>query len=217
MPKANYYNFFFVDEEMSHDFDLKTLVHESTVGVIWEFSCGCCIQFPSLHSSEVVLGEMKEQWGGRLCRKSTSPWGDNWNHLPPTDHFFCREDPKLIERLADLMMMPEEYFHLIEGVSLVPSKDFREANDAMKLKIVFSTPVPLPERKNDFKKAKKLPEALRKTLEAENSRKTTLTDKELEDLFAQPAAKKSKKSKNEKPNKGKAPNNIRKTKKPVKL
>ena len=221
MPKANYYDFISVEHNIIgtpvHQFELKTLILESTFGVIWEFSCGCCIQFPCHRSSELVLKKMKENYEGRLCRKSTSLWGDNWSNQAPTEHFLCRKDPRLAERLSDLTFLQEEYFHLMPGVSIVPVSDFQEASLAMKLMMTFTRNISVPEKNNDFKKAKKLPEALRKTLEAENSKKEKLTDKELEDLFAQPSTKKSKKSTKKNPNKGKAPNNIRKTKKPVKL
>jgi len=72
------------------------------------------------------------------------------------------------------------------------------------------------------KKGGKLPKTVKETLQEANEQKeAALTDAQLAELFNADsnAAKKqkAKKASKKKPNRGKAPNNIRKTKKPTKL
>jgi hypothetical protein len=86
------------------------------------------------------------------------------------------------------------------------------------LKDVFSNPLPNTTKP---KKGGPLPKTVKETLQEANTQtEQALTDEKLAELFAADstdAQKKKKKTSNKKPNKGKAPNNIRKTKKPVKL
>ena len=85
----------------------------------------------------------------------------------------------------------------------------------------FSDPLPNTIKP---KKGGPLPKTVKETLQEANTQ-PALTDEQLVELFkdsatlsdSNPAKKTTKKSSKKKPNKGKTPNNIRKTKKPAKM
>ncbi|CAG5091518.1 Oidioi.mRNA.OKI2018_I69.PAR.g13094.t1.cds [Oikopleura dioica] len=85
---------------------------------------------------------------------------------------------------------------------------------------IFNSTVQIPTQEREAKgKERKLPKELKNALQIQPVAEKPLSEKELVDLFNQSSEKlkKRKAKETKKPNKGKAPNAIRKTKKPTKL
>ncbi|CAG5110306.1 Oidioi.mRNA.OKI2018_I69.chr2.g4719.t1.cds [Oikopleura dioica] len=202
MPEANFYKFLVIPEPdnpaKNWHFFIKTLKFDSIPGTFWEYSCGCCINFPAA-SMPKIPGAVLNCKGGNKVKKITSFWAKE--DSPKTSHYSCPKDPKFpnhLQRIVNRLAAPRpEYLFLAKSLLI---------------------PVQIPENRIEYKKERQLPESLRQSLEKENKKTSEkgMTDEQLEDLFARTHKKKQKKS-TKKPNKGKAPNNIRKTKKPVKL
>ena len=85
---------------------------------------------------------------------------------------------------------------------------------------IFTSAVQIPTQEREAKgKHRKLPKELKNALQIKPAPEKSLTEEEIINLFNQPTEKpkKEKSKETKKPNKGKAPNAIRKTKKPTKL
>ncbi|CAG5110911.1 Oidioi.mRNA.OKI2018_I69.chr2.g5258.t1.cds [Oikopleura dioica] len=214
MPKTNFYKLV-VEQEMddpSKDwfFYIKTQEFKSIPGVFWEYSCGCCIKLPSDCSDTFLRGPTAWSFDVEKISKKSSFWGED--DSPPTSHVYCPKEPEFLRTLQWHLNI------LVRNPRLFPHRLVHLASTALgreKLTKAFTTPAQIPD---DINKSL-LPENLRKSFEEEKKSGEALGDKELEDLFAAPTNKKTKKQKKsaKKPNKGKTPNNIRKTKKPVRL
>ncbi|CAG5110902.1 Oidioi.mRNA.OKI2018_I69.chr2.g5250.t1.cds [Oikopleura dioica] len=219
MPKTNFYKLV-VEPEVDDPskewfFYIKTQDFKSIPGVFWEYSCGCCIKLPSDCSDTFLRGPTAWSFDVEKINKKTSFWEKD--DSPPTSHVYCPKEPEFLRTLQWHLNI------LVRNPRLFPHRLVHLASTALgreKLTKAFTTPAQIPD--NNKNSCSLLPESLRKSLVEENIKKTSgeaLGDEELEDLFAAQTTKKTKKQKkpSKKPNKGKTPNNIRKTKKPVRL
>ena len=207
MPVVTY-DLYYSKDKARHAFHLRTLYYSRDNSIYWQFSCGCSIRMMNEVSEEAFHYQLEYAFEGHPLERKDSFWGQN--NMLKTEHYMCPKDPRLVERIS--LVCEQRKF------SLIPIS-MQEGHLNLMIKN-FSTHVDIFENAPKKKTTKKIPEVVRKHLEEENMKKrkeSAMTDDQLLDLFNQPAKKQRKSKQLKKPNKGKAPNNIRKTKKPAKL
>lgn len=211
MPVAEY-DLYISRENPRHEFQVRILYYNAD-RIYWQLSCGCSIRMQHEELEKQFQQQMYSAFDGHALDKKDSFWGEN--NLKKTEHYLCPKDSKLVERLGFIVEHEKETLFPIK--ELAPFLEFQWLN---LMKNTFSTQVDIFENLPKKKPTKKLPEVVRKHLEEEiknESNKRAMSDDQLVDLFNQPTKKQKKNKQMKKPNKGKAPNNIRKTKKPAKL
>ena len=201
------YDLYYSKDKARHAFHLRTVYYSRDNSIYWQFSCGCSIRMNEV-AEEAFHSQLEWAFEGHKLERKDSFWGQN--NMLKTEHFMCPKDPRLVERIS--LVCAQRKF------PLVPISG--QEGYLMLMIVTFSTHVDIFENAPKKKTTKKISEVVRKYLEEENTKKRkepAMTDDQLLDLFNQPTKKQRKNKQLKKPNKGKAPNNIRKTKKPAKL
>lgn len=206
------YDLYYSKDKARHAFHLRTVYYSRDNSIYWQFSCGCSIRMNEV-AEEAFHSQLEWAFEGHKLERKDSFWGQN--NMLKTEHFMCPKDPRLVERIS--LVCEQKKFLLFSKKELEENLQVEYRNLMIE---TFSTHVDIFENAPKKKTTKKISEVVRKYLEEENTKKRkepAMTDDQLLDLFNQPTKKQRKNKQLKKPNKGKAPNNIRKTKKPAKL
>ena len=173
---------------------------------------------------------------GRIVQKEQSLWKDP--DFKPAKHLFCPKDEQQVQHVKEYVekrraMLMEDGEKEMENCNCC-----LYGNDTMQTMmhlILFrstvqgtshsSTPSNLAPATKTARKGPRLPKAVKKVLQKahkdlEAATKPYTSDEKMAELFKETATsedKRQKKTLKKKPNQGKAPNNIRKTKKPARL
>jgi hypothetical protein len=231
------------DDHSGVKFQVKVLFYNSAV--YFEFSCGCCMLADASTSTLLApadfaclfINGLRKLFATRFVQKNLSLW--NSAGFEKTRHFFCPKDPQLFSMLIE--MLDEVHNEIPYNVKaymaeMVKSKEFlqRLENDPnfdlsyiarRYLMPVFNNPSTMPDTHSvpRMRKDRKLPKQAKEALQVKSSEisveEEALTDQQLVELFDENSEQKERKQKlsKKKPNKGKAPNAIRKTQKPARL
>ncbi|CAG5095019.1 Oidioi.mRNA.OKI2018_I69.XSR.g13992.t1.cds [Oikopleura dioica] len=202
----------------------------------FELSCKCKIQVPDIRIRDrfcmgtlmddiycVFMDTIAAVYKGTLVTKEESLWNDP--DFRPARHLFCSKDKKLTDHVGTFIKRRRRM--LIKKQGPVEGRNCScclFGNDHMQAKMhthlfmntVFEpTPQSSPDRSNEFKR---LPKSVKKVVLCA-PKLDTPEEKKVEDtaINKDQQVKREKKFVKKKPNQGKAPNNIRKTKKPPRL
>jgi len=232
------------EKQSGLEFQVKFLIHYQEVYI--EFSCGCCVKADNSTSLSMTpegfcamlqVG-LKKLFCGSYLKKKHAFWRNE--NFSKTRHFLCPLDLHLSVRLIEMIKASRhDYLNdtavIAEKFSIKIPKWITEGlaktdniaayHDYVRCvhrfyMPVYNNPSTMPDQDKQHCKERKLPNQLKKALQVvspEISEKR-LTDEQLVEIFEGSSAEQRKpKFAKKKPNKGKAPNAIRKTQKPVKI
>ena len=195
----------------------------------FELPCGCRFLTPDEKGQYqgLFLELLASFYRPSQLRLERSLWRND--NFKKAEHLFCDKDPDQKKRLMNLLLQRRvkvDSSGLLEvdrttKITAISATHLAESVFfCQQLTDIFSKPLPNTTKP---KKGGPLPKTVKETLqEANKQTEEALTDEQLAELFNADSTdaqkkKKAKKTSKRKPNKGKAPNNIRKSKKPVKL
>ena len=219
--------FHFEGIEGNPEFQIKCDLGRDKNGT-FELPCRCRFLIPDGKAQyfEAFFHLLADIYRKSEVRLEDSLWREA--NFEKAKHIFCDKDPDQEMRLSELLLQRRAILNDASGlvkldhttnIADIPESHIIEsAFFYLQLKDMFSKTLRNPRKP---KKGGQLPNSVKKTLQEANKRtEKGLTDDQLAELFKADShgTKKSvKKTLKRKPNKGKVPNNIRKTKKPAKL
>jgi len=227
------------DDHSGVEFQVKVLFYLNYDAVYFEFSCGCCMLAEDSTNhliapdtfADLFMKGLRKLFATTFVRKNLSLW--NSTSFEKTRHFFCPKDPQLFAMLIEMLYKLQK--EIADMAEMFRSKELlqRLKHDASfdlsfiaegYLMPYFNNASTMPDTHSVPRvlKDRKLPKQSKEALQvksAEISEEEALTDQQLVKLFGGNSEEKERKPKfiKKKPNKGKAPNAIRKTQKPAKL
>ena len=221
----------FAGIEGNPEFQIKCDIGREKGGTL-EFPCRC--RFLLRDEKSCTFGSFMDLLAATYQLSSvTTPENSHWGNEKlknfKADHIFCNKDPDQEMRFTEILLQRRAILNeelglvKIDGrtrIAVIPDSDIIEsAFFYLRLKDMFSDTLPSLTKP---KKGGPLSKTVKETLqEASKDKENALTDAQLADLFNNDSCatkkKNAKKASMKRPNRGKAPNNIRKTKKPAKL
>ncbi|CAG5090647.1 Oidioi.mRNA.OKI2018_I69.PAR.g12674.t1.cds [Oikopleura dioica] len=234
-------------EDSACEFQTKILHYDSERTVYFEFSCGCVFKVDRTTSislryytfygecpvpCEIFLetynAALEKFFKTTIIRKEKSLW--KRQDFKKTTHRFCPADPDFYVKMHSMMTNSEQ--DIIKAFPVLPlywnelTVFWRSLCHQKKLDFIwtvwctiFLNTSTMPVEMATIRKSRRLPKKAKEALQIVESldENPTQTD-ELVPLFADVSVnEKKKKQKKKNPNKGKAPNAIRKSQKPARL
>ncbi|CAG5112645.1 Oidioi.mRNA.OKI2018_I69.chr2.g6836.t1.cds [Oikopleura dioica] len=225
--------------------DAQLRVMETDDAYHLRLSCHCAtkIGIPD-HLFKEAIFWLTALCGGKFIKLEESHWKDP--HFKATSHLFCEKDPNQVLNILALVSQRKKAMMINSDPRAIPYKLGSNMLWKVMLKMIFSGPdiclvhafqefIVSPEdwaemneiqhgkyqdifyEKKKAKKAAGLPTSVKEALQKANNKKAQSVDSQEPNVTNKPSKNKKNKKNKKKPNRGKAPNNIRKTKKPTKL